>query len=149
MPLESGRGRIIREGTSVALLSLGTRLADCRTAAEQLARLGLTTTIADSRFAKPLDTELVKRLAREHEVLITVEEGSIGGFGSQVLQFLAQRGMLDRGLKIRCMVLPDAFIDQDSPVAMYARAGLDAHGIVTTVFDALGLDLDAASKLRA
>src|SRR5712692_4189779 len=105
-----------------------------------LASHGLSTTVADARFLKPLDTELVLRLAREHEVLITVEEGAIGGFGAHVLQTLAEHGALDRGLKVRSMVLPDLFIDQDSPVAMYARAGLDANGIVVKVFEALGKD---------
>ena len=104
---------------------------------------GLSTTVADARFAKPLDTALVLRLAREHEVLITIEEGSIGGFGSFVLQALADAGALDRGIKFRAMVLPDIFIDQDLPNAMYAKAGLDARGIVTKVFEALGKDADA------
>ena len=141
MPLEIGKGRILREGSSVALLSLGTRLQECLLAAETLAAHGLTTTVADARFAKPLDTDLVLRLAREHEVLITVEEGSIGGFGSYVLQTLAEHAALDNGLKVRCMVLPDDFIDQDSPAAMYAKAGLDAKGIVAKVFEALGRDM--------
>jgi 1-deoxy-D-xylulose-5-phosphate synthase len=141
VPLEIGKGRILREGTSVALLSLGTRLAECLLAAETLAAQGLTATVADARFAKPLDVDLVLRLAREHEVLITVEEGSIGGFGSYVLQALAQHGALDHGLKVRAMVLPDTFIDQDSPTAMYAKAGLDAKGIVAKVFEALGKDV--------
>ncbi len=141
VPLEIGKGRIIREGSSVALLSLGTRLAECLLAAETLAAHGLTTTVADARFAKPLDVDLVRRLAREHEVLITVEEGAIGGFGSHVMQTLAEHGALDSGLKIRCMVLPDMFIDQDSPAAMYAKAGLDAKGIVAKVFEALGRDV--------
>ena len=141
VPLEIGRGRVLREGNSVALLSLGTRLAECLLAAETLAAHGLTTTVADARFAKPLDVGLVRRLAREHEVLITVEEGAIGGFGSHVLQTLAEQGALDSGLKVRCMVLPDAFIDQDSPAAMYAKAGLDAKGIVAKVFEALGRDV--------
>ena len=131
---------ILREGTSVALLSLGTRLAECLLAAETLAAHGLIATVADARFAKPLDVDLVLRLAREHEVLITVEEGAIGGFGAHVLQALAEHGMLDHGLKVRAMVLPDAFIDQDSPAAMYAKAGLDAKGIVAKVFEALGKD---------
>jgi 1-deoxy-D-xylulose-5-phosphate synthase len=130
----------MREGNSVALLSLGTRLAECMLAAETLAAHGLTTTVADARFAKPLDVDLIRRLAREHEVLVTVEEGSIGGFGSHVLQTLAEQGVLDSGLKVRCMVLPDVFIDQDSPAAMYAKAGLDAKGIVAKVFEALGRD---------
>jgi 1-deoxy-D-xylulose-5-phosphate synthase len=141
VPLEIGKGRILREGTSVALLSLGTRLSECLLAAETLAAHGLTATVADARFAKPLDVDLVLRLAREHEVLITVEEGSIGGFGSYVLQALAQHGALDHGLKVRAMVLPDTFIDQDSPTAMYAKAGLDAKGIVAKVFEALGKDV--------
>src|SRR5215468_3052488 len=141
VPLEIGKGRILREGTSVALLSLGTRLAECLLAAETLAAHGLTATVADARFAKPLDVDLVLRLAREHEVLITVEEGAVGGFGSYVLQTLAEHGALDRGLKVRSMVLPDLFIDQDAPAAMYAKAGLDAKGITAKVFEALGKDL--------
>ncbi len=140
-PLEIGKGRILKEGHKVALLSYGTRLAECLKASEELATLGLATTVADARFAKPLDTDLVLRLAREHEVLVTIEEGSIGGFGGYVMQTLAEHGALDRGLKIRSMVLPDTFIDQDSPNAMYAKAGLDAKGIVAKVFEALGKDL--------
>ncbi len=143
VPLEIGKGRIVREGHKVALLSFGARLGECLKAADELAALGLSTTVADARFAKPLDVDLLLRLAREHEVLVTVEEGSIGGFGSQALQSLAEHGMLDRGLKIRAMVLPDAFIDQDSPAAMYATAGLDAKGIVAKVFEALGKDVAA------
>src|SRR5256885_10093500 len=140
-PLEIGKGRILREGSSIALLSYGTRLQECFKAADMLAAQGLSTTVADARFAKPLDTDLVLRLAREHEVLITVEEGAIGGFGAHVMQALAEHGALDHGLKVRCMVLPDRFIDQDSPAAMYAVAGLDAKGIVAKVFDALGKDV--------
>jgi 1-deoxy-D-xylulose-5-phosphate synthase len=139
-PLEIGKGRIVREGNSVALLSFGGRLQECVLAAENLAAQGLTTTVADARFAKPLDTDLLLRLAREHEVLITIEEASIGGFGSFVMQTLAEHGVLDGGLKIRCMTLPDVFIDQDSPAAMYAKAGLDAKGIVAKVFEALRRD---------
>jgi 1-deoxy-D-xylulose-5-phosphate synthase len=147
-PLEIGKGRILKGGHKVALLSYGTRLAECLKASEELAALGLATTVADARFAKPLDTDLVLRLAREHEVLVTIEEGAIGGFGSYVLQALAESGMLDRGLKVRAMVLPDVFIDQDSPSAMYAKAGLDAKGIVAKVFEALGKDLRTeAAKL--
>ena len=142
-PLEIGKGRIVREGHKVALLSFGARLAECLKAADELAALGLSTTVADARFAKPLDTELLLRLAREHEVLVTIEEGAIGGFGAHVLQTLAEQGLLDRGLKVRTMVLPDVFIDQDSPAAMYATAGLDAKGIVTKVFEALGKDAAA------
>jgi 1-deoxy-D-xylulose-5-phosphate synthase len=148
-PLEIGRGRIVREGTSVALLSFGTRLSECIKAAEDLATFGLSTTVADARFAKPLDTDLVLRLAREHEVLITIEEASIGGFGSFVMHTLAEHGALDRGLKIRSMVLPDIFIDQDSPAAMYAKAGLDAKGIVAKVFEALGKELSVAEPRLA
>jgi 1-deoxy-D-xylulose-5-phosphate synthase len=141
VPLEIGKGRVVREGHKVALLSFGTRLAECLKAADELAHLGLSTTVADARFAKPLDTDLVLRLAREHEVLVTIEEGSIGGFGAHVMQTLAEEGALDRGgLKVRCMVLPDSFIDQDSPNAMYAKAGLDAKSIVAKVFEALGRD---------
>jgi 1-deoxy-D-xylulose-5-phosphate synthase len=137
--LEIGKGRVVREGHKVALLSYGTRLAECLKAADELAQLGLSTTVADARFAKPLDTDLVLRLARDHEVLVTVEEGSIGGFGTYVMQALSEHGMLDRGgLKVRMMVLPDTFIDQDSPNAMYAKAGLDSKGIVAKVFEALG-----------
>jgi 1-deoxy-D-xylulose-5-phosphate synthase len=141
IPLEIGKGRVLREGSSIALLSLGTRLQDCLKAADMLAAQGLSATVADARFAKPIDTELVLRLAKEHEVLITIEEGAIGGFGAHVMQTLAENGALDSGLKIRCMVLPDMFIDQDSPAAMYAAAGLDAKGIVAKVFEALGKDV--------
>jgi 1-deoxy-D-xylulose-5-phosphate synthase len=139
-PLEIGKGRVLREGHKVALLSFGGRLGECLKAADELAALGLSTTVADARFAKPLDIDLMLRLAREHEVLVTIEEGSIGGFGSFVLQALAEHGVLESGLRVRCMVLPDEFIDQDSPAAMYATAGLDAKGIVTKVFEALGKD---------
>jgi 1-deoxy-D-xylulose-5-phosphate synthase len=138
VPLEIGKGRIVREGTTVALLSLGTRLAECLKAADQLATFGLSTTVADARFAKPLDGDLVRRLAREHEVLITVEEGAVGGFGSHVLHYLANEGLLDRGLKVRPLVLPDVFIEHDKPERMYEAAGLSAPSIVATVFAALG-----------
>jgi 1-deoxy-D-xylulose-5-phosphate synthase len=138
LPLEIGKGRIVREGGKIALLSFGARLGECLKAAEELGAFGLPTTVADARFAKPLDVDLVLRLAREHEVLITVEEGSVGGFSAQVFQALAEHGAFDRGLKIRAMVLPDVFQDQDSPNAMYAHAGLDARGIVAKVFEALG-----------
>ena len=136
--LEIGKGRIIKEGTKVALLSFGTRLADCLLAAEDLEAAGLSTTVADARFAKPLDEDMIRRLAREHEVLVTIEEGSIGGFASHVLQFLAREGLIDGGLKVRPMVLPDVWMDQAKPEAMYAKAGLDREGIVQTVFAALG-----------
>ncbi len=149
IPLEIGKGRVVREGSSVALLSLGTRLGECLKAADDLARLGLSATVADARFAKPLDTDLVLRLAREHEVLVTVEEGAIGGFGSHVLQTLAEHAMFANGLKICPMVLPDIFIDQDKPEAMYATAGLDAFAIVGRVLQALGRDADARELKRA
>ncbi|MGD9786189.1 MAG: 1-deoxy-D-xylulose-5-phosphate synthase [Hyphomicrobiaceae bacterium] len=136
--LEIGKGRVLREGSAVAILSLGTRLGEALKAADQLAAYGLPTTVADARFAKPLDTALVEKLARDHEVLVTIEEGAIGGFGSFVLQHLAHAGLLDRGLKVRPMVLPDTFIDHGKPEAMYEAAGLNASGIVETVFSALG-----------
>jgi 1-deoxy-D-xylulose-5-phosphate synthase len=138
IPLEIGRGRIIREGNAIALLSLGGRLAECCKAADELAAQGLSTTVADARFAKPLDTNLILRLAREHEVLITIEEGAIGGFGSHVLQTLANEGVLDTGLKVRSMILPDIFMDHDDPTAMYVSAGLNAQSIVMKVFEVLG-----------
>lgn len=143
VPLEIGKGRIVREGSKVALLSFGARLGECLKAADELAAHGLSATVADARFMKPLDVDMVLRLAREHEILITIEEGSVGGFGSHVLQTLADHGALDRGLRVRSMVLPDMFIDHDSPATMYARAGLDAKGIVTRVFEALGKDIRA------
>jgi len=148
VPLEIGRGRIIREGNSVALLSFGARLQECLSAAEQLSRHGLSTTVADARFAKPLDEDLIRRLAREHEVVVTIEEASIGGFGSHVLHFMATDGLLDQGLKIRSLVLPDEFVDQGKPEQMYADHGLDAHGIVRTVFGALGREIAAESSDR-
>jgi 1-deoxy-D-xylulose-5-phosphate synthase len=141
VPLEIGKGRIVREGTKIALLSYGTRLQECLKAADALAAHGLSTTVADARFAKPLDSDMILRLTREHEVLITIEEGSIGGFGSQVMQLLSDNGVFDRGLKFRSMVLPDIFIEHDSPNAMYTQAGLDAQGIFTKVFEALGKDV--------
>jgi 1-deoxy-D-xylulose-5-phosphate synthase len=136
--LDIGKGRILRQGSKVALLSLGTRLAECLKAADQLAGFGLPTTVADARFAKPLDKDLIKLLAQNHEVLVTLEEGSVGGFGSFVLHYLSDEGLLDHGLKVRSKVLPDVFIDQGKPDVMYERAGLAANGIVETVFKALG-----------
>ena len=139
VPLAIGKGRIVREGSRIAILSLGTRLAEALKAAEELEARGLSTTVADARFAKPLDEELILGLARDHEVLVTVEEGAIGGFGSFVLQLLSDRGALDRGtVKVRSMVLPDIYQDHDKPERMYAQAGLDAAGIVAKVFEALG-----------
>jgi len=136
--LPIGKGRVIREGNRVAILSLGTRLAEAVKAADDLAARGLSTTVADARFMKPLDEDLVSRLAREHEVLLTVEEGSVGGFGSQVLHFLAHSGALDRGLKVRPMVLPDVFLEHEAPLKQYDMAGLNAPHIVATVLAALG-----------
>ncbi len=144
VPLAIGRGRIMREGSRVALLSLGTRLAECLLAAEQLGQRGLSTTVADARFAKPLDEALILRLAREHEILVTVEEGSVGGFGAHVLHLLARSGALDRGLKARTLTLPDLYQEHDKPEAMYAAAGLDAAGIVRSVEAAFG----AATAVR-
>jgi 1-deoxy-D-xylulose-5-phosphate synthase len=147
--LEIGKGRIIREGTKVAILSLGTRLGEALKAADELETYGLSTTVADARFAKPLDRDLVRRLAREHEVLITIEEGSVGGFASFVLHALAEDGLLDHGLKVRPMVLPDMFIDHDNPEKMYAQAGLDAKAIVVKVMDALGRSSAGVGAARA
>ncbi|MGE3710636.1 MAG: transketolase C-terminal domain-containing protein, partial [Hyphomicrobiaceae bacterium] len=138
IPLEIGKGRIVKEGSAIALLSLGTRLAECLKAADSLAAMGLSTTVADARFAKPLDTRMIADLAANHEVLITVEEGATGGFGALVLHHLASNGMLDRGLKVRAMTLPDAFIDHDKPEAMYDLAGLNAGGIAAMALSALG-----------
>ena len=144
VPLPIGKGRIMREatgkGSKVALLSFGARLGECLKAADELDTFGLSTTVADARFMKPLDLDMVLKLAREHEALITIEEGSIGGFGTHVLQTLADHGALDKGLRVRTLVLPDTFIDHDTPAAMYAQAGLDAKGIVAKVFEALGKD---------
>ena len=138
-PLEIGRGRVVLEGARVAILSFGTRLAECLKAAEALSARGLRPTIADARFAKPLDRELILRLAREHEALITIEEGAVGGFGSQVAQLLAEAGVFDRGLKFRSMTFPDTFIDQDSPAKMYAAAAMNAEHIEANALSVLGL----------
>jgi 1-deoxy-D-xylulose-5-phosphate synthase len=140
-PLEIGRGRVVREGSAVALLSLGTRLQETLRAADILAAHGYSATVVDARFAKPLDEALILRLAREHEALITVEEGAAGGFGAFVLQMLASHGALDRGLKVRTLTLPDVFQDQDKPELMYALAGLDADGIVRAALGALDVEV--------
>jgi len=145
--LEIGKGRVVKEGSKIALLSFGTRLADCLLAAEDLEAAGLSTTVADARFAKPLDTDLVRRLASNHEVLITVEEGAIGGFGAHVLHFLAHQGLLDGKLRVRPLVMPDVFMDQAKPEVMNAKAGLDRKGIVAAVFTALGQEPGAALGL--
>jgi 1-deoxy-D-xylulose-5-phosphate synthase len=144
-PLEIGKGRVLREGSRIAILSLGTRLAAALEAAEDLAARGLSTTVADARFAKPIDRELVRRLAASHEVLLTVEEGSEGGFGAHVLSLLAEAGVLDKGLKIRTLTLPDAFQDQDKPDRLYATAGLDAKSIFAKAIEALGPGAKVAS----
>jgi len=147
-PLEIGKGRIMREGSKIAIVSLGGRLAESIKAAEELGAMGLSTTVADARFAKPIDTDLLLRLAREHEVLITVEEGAIGGFSAQVLNFLARKGVLDSGLKIRPMTLPDRFVPHGSPVEMYEMAGLLAPNIVRTALEALGAE-ELVERLEA
>lgn len=144
--LPIGKGRIMREGSRVAILSLGTRLAECLKAADELAARGLPATVADARFAKPLDEEMILRLAAAHEVLVTVEEGSMGGFGAAVLHLLAGAGVLDRGLKVRTMTLPDRFLDHDSPKAQYDEAGLNAPQIAACVLAALG---GGAAAVRA
>ena len=147
-PLEIGKGRIVREGTAVAILSLGTRLQESLKAADLLSAHGISATVADARFAKPLDADMILRLAREHEALITVEEGAMGGFGAFVLQLLAEKGALDAGLKIRTLHLPDVFQDQDTPAAMYATAGLNAEQIAASALKALGVDV-ARGAVRA
>ena len=139
IPIEIGKGRIITKGSRVALLSFGTRLAEVEKAAEALAAKGITPTIADARFAKPLDREMILDLAADHEALITIEEGAVGGFGSHVAQLLADEGVFDAGLKYRSMVLPDTFIDQASPEDMYAVAGMNAEQIEAKVLDVLGI----------
>ncbi|MBO6917879.1 MAG: 1-deoxy-D-xylulose-5-phosphate synthase [Rhizobiaceae bacterium] len=138
--IEIGKGRVVKEGTKVALLSFGTRLADCLLAAEDLDASGLSTTVADARFAKPLDHDLIRRLAAEHEVLITIEEGAVGGFGSHVAHYLSHEGLLDGGLKFRPLVMPDIYMDQASPDNMYMQAKLDRAGIIDVVFKALGTE---------
>jgi len=138
-PLEIGKGRIISEGSKVALLSFGTRLEEVEKAAEQLSAKGITPTIADARFAKPLDSDMILKLAADHEALITIEEGAVGGFGSHVAQLLADEAVFDKGLKFRSMVLPDTFIDQASPADMYAVAGMNAEQITAKVLDVLGV----------
>ena len=137
-PLPIGKGRVLREGARIAILSLGARLGEALKAADELATRGLSTTVADARFAKPLDRELILRLAADHELLITIEEGAAGGFGAHVLTLLSEAGALDNGLKVRTIALPDQFLDHDKPERMYAAAGLDAKGIVAKALAALG-----------
>ena len=145
-PLEIGKGRVVREGSAVALLNFGARLSECHKACDKLAAMGLSTTLADARFAKPLDQDLIRQLVAHHEVVLTIEEGSVGGFGAFVLHFLATDGLLDRGVKIRTLTLPDIFQDQDKPELMYAEAGLDADGIVRSTLAALGREVGAAAR---
>jgi 1-deoxy-D-xylulose-5-phosphate synthase len=146
-PLPIGVGRLVAEGERVAILSFGARLSEAGHAAEALAARGVTVTVADARFAKPLDRDLVLNLARHHEALVTVEEGAVGGFGSHVAQLLAEEGVFDRGLKFRSMVLPDVFIDQASPRDMYSVARMNAGDIEAKVLEALGVP--SVSSLRA
>jgi 1-deoxy-D-xylulose-5-phosphate synthase len=146
--LALGKGRVLREGSNIAILSLGTRLADAMKAADELAARGFPCTVADARFAKPIDAALVEQLARHHEVLITIEEASIGGFSAQVMQHLAWKGLLDGGLKIRPMVLPDCFIDHDSQARQIAEAGLSARDIVNTALRAMGIEAPAAVSAK-
>ena len=138
--LEIGKGRIVREGKSIAILSLGGRLAESLKAADELAAKGFSTTVADARFAKPLDTELIRTLATSHQVMISIEEGSPGGFAAHVMQFLTEEGLLDGGLRFRPMTLPDQLIDQETPTKQYEMAGLQAADIVNTALTALGKD---------
>ena len=144
--LEIGKGRIIKEGKKVAILNFGTRLDECKKASEKLLSLGINCTIVDARFAKPLDEKLIMEMATNHEVLITIEEGSIGGFGSHVMQLLSDRGVFDRGLKFRSMILPDIFIDQDSPEKMYETAGLDSESITNKVKETLNSNIILAKN---
>jgi len=146
--LEIGRGRIIREGKTLAIVSFGARLTECLKAADALARRGLAPTVVDARFAKPLDVDLLLLLAREHEAILTIEEGARGGFGAFVLHALAENGVLDRGLKIRTLTLPDVFQDQDKPELMYAAAHLDAEAITGACLSILG-DQRTLTGLRA
>ena len=144
--IDIGKGRVIQEGTQVCILSLGTRLEECKLAAEELKSKGISTTIIDARFAKPLDEKLILNCAKQHEVMITIEEGSIGGFGSHVMQFLSDRGVFDRGLKFRSMILPDIFIDQDTPEKMYEIAGLDSSSIFNKVEETLNSNIILAKN---
>ena len=147
--LEIGKGRIVREGKAAAILSLGGRLQESMKAAEELAARGLSTTVADARFVKPLDFDMIRELARNHEVLVTIEEGAVGGFGSHVLSFMANDGLLENGLKVRSMTMPDVFLDQDKPEIQYEQAKLDARSIVETVMTALGREGELSEPARA
>lgn len=147
--LPVGKGRILREGSKIAILSFGTRLNEVLAAADELGQAGLSTTVADARFAKPLDEELIVRLVREHEVLVTIEEGALNGFGAQVLQFLASQSLLDRGLKIRTLTFPDIYLNHGVQDKVLSRIGLDRRGIVKTVFAALDRETIANPQIRA
>jgi 1-deoxy-D-xylulose-5-phosphate synthase len=147
--LEIGKGRVVREGKKVAILSLGTRLAEAEKAADQLDAMGLSTTVADLRFAKPLDGELIRRLLTTHEVAVTVEEASIGGVGAHVLTMASDEGLVDAGLKIRTMRLPDRFLDHDKPEKQYDEARLNAPHIVETVLKALRMNSAGVEEVRA
>ena len=144
--LEIGKGRIIKEGKKVAILNFGTRLEECKKASEILSKKGIDITIIDARFAKPLDEKLIMEAANNHEVLVSIEEGSIGGFGSHVMQFLSDRGVFDRGLKFRSMILPDLFIDQDTPEKMYEKAGLDSLSIANKIEETLNSNIILAKN---
>ncbi|WP_019220568.1 1-deoxy-D-xylulose-5-phosphate synthase [Bartonella senegalensis] len=146
--LEIGKGRVLREGSRIALVCFGTRMSEVLVAANRLNAEGLSTTVADARFAKPLDKDLMRRLACEHEVLVTIEEGAIGGFGAHLLQFLAQEGLLEQGLKVRTLKFPDEYLNHGSPEKVLSRIGLDAVGIVNTVFSALGRKIRTVQKVR-
>ena len=146
-PLEIGKGRIVKQGSAVAILSYGARMQECLRAADMLDKQGLATTVADARFAKPLDEALIAQLAKNHEVLITIEEGARGGFGAFVLHSLAEHGLLDKGLRIRTLTLPDVFQDHDTPEKMYEFAGLDARSIAASAIKALGRGDERALKL--
>jgi 1-deoxy-D-xylulose-5-phosphate synthase len=147
--LEIGKGRVVREGKSVAILSLGTRLEEAEKAADELEARGLSTTVADLRFAKPLDAELIRKLLATHEVAVTIEEASVGGLGAHVLTLASDEGLIDAGLKIRTMRLPDRFQEHDKPEKQYAEAGLDAAGIVDTVLKALRRNSVGIEEIRA
>jgi len=147
--LEIGKGRIVREGKAVAILSLGTRLEEALKAADVLEAKGLSTTVADLRFAKPLDVEMIRKLLTTHEVAVTIEEGAVGGFGAHVLTLASDEGLIDGGLKLRTLRLPDLFQDQDKPDAQYAEAGLDAAALVETVLKALRHNSGGVAEARA
>ena len=144
--LEIGKARIIKEGKKVAILNFGTRLEECKKASEILSNKGIDITIIDARFAKPLDEKLIMEAANNHEVLVSIEEGSIGGFGSHVMQFLSDRGVFDKGLKFRSMILPDLFIDQDTPEKMYEKAGLDSLSIANKIEETLNSNIILAKN---